>query len=234
MQNLTNIMKKPWILPACFLLVAALVNFVARFVGNADVAAMVKPSLLPLVALTTVSAIGSLEDKAIRRLLTAQLLGAAGDIFLIASGTVPFALGLGCFLAGHIFYFTVFGSISWKGIKPVQWIGILAVMALAVAGLLMGIGVEGTFLVPFALYGLALMFLIFCGLAGVLRNIGNKSTWAIITCGGVLFAFSDSLIAIQTFNGESTFLEFLVMVTYVVAQCLLAWGAVRLYRPARQ
>ena len=230
MQNLNLIMKKSWILPACFLLIAALVNFVARFIGAAPVAAMVKPALLPLVALTTVAAMGSMEDKAVRRLVTAQLLGAAGDIFLIASGTLPFAIGLGCFLAGHIFYFTVFGARSWKGLNPVQWVGIMAVMAAAVAGLLVGIGVKGAFLVPFAVYGLALMFLIWGGLAGVIRNIGNKGTWWIVTCGGVLFAFSDSLIAIQTFNGASTFLEFLVMVTYVAAQCLLAWGGVRLIK----
>ena len=104
MENLTPIMKKAWIIPACFLLVAALVNFVARYIGAAPVAAMVKPALLPLVALTTVAAVGGMEDKYIRRLVTAQLLGAAGDIFLIADGTIPFGLGLGCFLAGHIFF----------------------------------------------------------------------------------------------------------------------------------
>ena len=222
-------MKKPWILPACFLLVAALVNFVARFIGAAPVAAMVKPALLPLVALTTIAAVGSLEDKTIRRIVTAQLLGAAGDIFLIASGTLPFALGLGCFLAGHIFYLSVFGARSWKGMTLIQWCASLAVVALAVAGLLVGIGVKGAFLIPFAVYGSVLMLLIFSGFAGVIRKQPNPATWWIITCGAVLFAFSDSLIAIQTFHGASTFLEFLVMVTYVAAQCLLAWGGIRLH-----
>ena len=163
--------------------------------------------------------------------MTAQLLGAAGDIFLIANGTLPFALGLGCFLAGHIFYLSIFGR-SWKGMTMVQWVIASAVIALAVAGLLVGIGVKGTFLVPFAVYGTILMLLIFSGFAGVLRKLHNPATWWIITCGGVLFAFSDSLIAVQTFNGSSTFLEFLVMVTYIVAQCLLAWGGVRLYKQA--
>lgn len=230
MENLTTIMKKAWIIPACFLLVAALVNFVARYIGAAPVAAMVKPALLPLLALTTVAAVGGMENKYIRRLVIAQLLGAAGDIFLIADGTIPFGLGLGCFLAGHIFYFTVFGSRSWKGLKPGHWVLAIAVMALAVAGLLIGIGVKGAFLVPFAVYGMALMFLIFCGLAGVLRKLPNHCAWWIITFGGLLFAFSDSLIAIQTFNGHAVFLEFLVMVTYVAAQCLLAWGAVKLHK----
>jgi hypothetical protein len=49
-----------------------------------------------------------------------------------------------------------------------------------------------------------------------------------ITLGGILFTFSDSLIAVQTFHGDSVLLGFLVMVTYVAAQCLLAIGAVKL------
>ena len=222
-------MKKSWIIPACFLLVAALVNFIARFMGAAPVAAMVKPALLPLLALTTVAAAGGMEDRTIRLLVIAQLLGCAGDIFLISSEFIAFAIGLVCFLVGHIFYCINFGGRSWKGLKPLQWVLAIAVMIIAVAGLLLAIGVKGTFLVPFAVYGMMLMFLIWSGLAGVIRE-KNKATWAIITVGAVLFAFSDSLIAIQQFNGASTFLEFLVMVTYVAAQCLLAWGGIRLYK----
>lgn len=221
-------MKKPWIIPACFLLIAALVNFVARFVGNAAVAAMVKPALLPLIALTTVAAAGGMESKTVRLLVIAQLLGCAGDIFLISSDFIPFACGLGCFLAGHVFYCINFGGRSWKGLTFGKWAIAFAVMAAAVAGLLVVIGVKGTFLVPFAVYGFMLMMLIFSGLAGVIRGMKDPATWWILTVGGVLFAFSDSLIAIQTFNGGSTFKEFLVMVTYVVAQSLLAWGGVRL------
>ena len=222
------LMKKSWILPACFLLAASLVNFVARFMGNSEVAAMVKPALLPLIALTSVAAAGGMESKSIRLLVMAQLLGCAGDIFLISSNFIPFACGLGCFLAGHVFYCILFGGKSWKGLSAGRWAIAVAVMAAAVAGLLVGIGVKGTFLVPFAIYGFMLMMLIFSGFSGVLRGLKRPSTWWIITLGGVLFAFSDSLIAIQTFNGGTVFLEFLVMVTYVAAQCLLAWGAVRL------
>lgn len=224
---------RPWILPACFFAVAALVNLFARATGAAPVAAMVKPALLPLIALTSLAAVGSLGPHEMRLLLIAQLLGCAGDIFLIGEGTLPLACGLGCFLAGHIFYFLLFGSISWKGLRAVQWLGILAVMAVAVAGLLLGIGVKGVFLIPFAVYGLALMFLIFCGLAGLVRKTGSPRIWWPVFVGGVLFASSDSLIAVQMFHGATVLLEFLVMFTYLAAQCLLAWGAVRLIKADR-
>ena len=65
--------------------------------------------------------------------------------------------------------------------------------------------------------------------AGVIRE-KNKATWIILTVGAVLFALSDSLIAVQTFHGAKVILEFLVMVTYVAAQSLLAWGGVRLFK----
>ena len=219
---------RSWIVPACFFAVAALVNLVARALGNGPVAAMVKPALLPLIALTSVAAAGGLGSKTLRLLVIAQLLGCAGDIFLISSDFLPFACGLGCFLAGHVFYCINFGARSWKGLSLGQWALAVVVMALAVAGLLMGIGVTGTFLVPFAVYGFMLMLLIFSGLAGVLRGLKNPATWWILTIGGILFAFSDSLIAVQTFHGATVLLEFLVMLTYIAAQCLLAWGAVKL------
>ena len=222
-------MKKSWIIPAVALLVAALVNFVARWFGNAAVAAIVKPALLPLIALTTVAAAGGMESRTIRLLVIAQLLGAAGDILLIPDGFPTFACGLVCFLVGHIFYCINFGGRSWKGLKPAQWVLAVVVMVAATAGLLMAIGVEGTFLVPFAVYGMMLMLLIWSALAGVIRE-KNKATWIILTVGAVLFALSDSLIAVQTFHGAKVILEFLVMVTYVAAQCLLAWGGVRLFK----
>lgn len=222
-------MKKSWLIPAAALVIAALVNFVARYIGAAAVAAMVKPALLPLIALTTVAAAGGMDSKTIRLLVIAQLLGCAGDIFLISSEFAPFVIGLVCFLIGHIFYCINFGGRSWKGLKPGQWFIAIAVMAAATAGLLAAIGVSGAFLAPFAVYGMTLMFVVWSGFAGVLKE-KEKATWWILTSGAVLFAISDGLIAFQTFNGGSTFLEFLVMVTYIAAQSLLAWGGVRLFK----
>ena len=220
--------SRPWVIPACFFAAAALVNLIARAMGNAPVAAMVKPALLPLIALTSVAAAGSMGSRAIRLLVIAQLLGCAGDIFLIGNGTLPLACGLGCFLAGHIFYFLLFGSISWKGLRVVQWLFILGIKAVAVAALLVAIGVKGAFLVPFAVYGMALMFLISSGMAGILRSVGSPGIWWPVFLGALLFTLSDSLIAVQMFHGAGVLLEFLVMLTYLTAQCLLAWGAVKL------
>ena len=98
----------------------------------------------------------------------------------------------------------------------------------AATGLIIAIGVNGAMLVPMCVYGFALMLLIFSTLAGVFRF--RTCTWWILLVGALLFTFSDSLIAIGTFNGDFPGREFLVMLTYIAAQTLLAIGAVRLSR----
>ena len=80
------------------------------------------------------------------------------------------------------------------------------------------------------MYGFILMLLIFSALAGVLRMPrGSRRSWWILLIGALLFAFSDSCIAMGTF-GVMTFplRHFVVMITYLAAQSLLAVGGVRL------
>ena len=103
-------------------------------------------------------------------------------------------------------------------------------MAAAVFGLLKVIGVSGEMLIPMTVYGFALMLLVFSALAGVLRMPkGRRTTWWILLLGALLFTFSDSCIAMDIF-GVMTFAlrHFLVMITYLAAQSLLAVGGIRL------
>ena len=166
-------------------------------------------------------------------LVAGQLFGYAGDTMLLGKGFAFFAGGIGLFLIGHIFYISLFGGISWKGIKPVQWAIAVVCMLAATAGLILCIGVNGTMLVPMGVYGCTLMVLIFSGLSGVIRSksvsVGGHATWWIIFCGAVLFAYSDSLIAVRNFGTLSPFMSgFGVMFTYLIAQTLLAIGGIRL------
>ena len=103
-------------------------------------------------------------------------------------------------------------------------------MVAIVLGLVKVIGIEGPLFWPMLMYGFILMLLIFSALAGVLRMPrGSRTTWWILLGGALLFAFSDSCIAMGTF-GVMTFplRHFVVMITYLVAQSLLAVGGIRL------
>lgn len=227
--------KNLYYIPAAFFVVAALVNWTGRILNNFELASAVKPALLPLLAATVLAY--AVEHKLNRRMLgllvTAELFGCAGDIFLLSDAFLPFALGIAAFLTGHIFYMTLFGARSWKGMDWKGWLA-GAVGVLALVGVLMKVlHVQGAMLVPMAVYGMVLLSLGFCALCGVIRCKENRSTWWIILAGAFLFAFSDCIIAAQTF-GVVTFQlrEFVIMSTYVIAQTLLAWGAVRLAKQA--
>ena len=126
---------------------------------------------------------------------------------------------------------TLFGARSWKGLSWKGWLAGVVGVAVLVFLLVKVLKVEGALLVPMAVYGFVLLMLSFCALCGVIRCKEDRCTWWIILCGALLFAFSDSLIAAGTF-GVVTFelREFVIMLTYLIAQSLLAWGAVRLAR----
>ena len=218
-----------WIIPGLFFLLAATLNICGKYMGDETLAARVKPALLPLVALTTLAAAGTLEPKEMKLLILAQLLGCTGDVFLIFTGFLPFVGGMGAFLLGHVCYITLFGGKSWKGLGLKTWIPTLIVIGALVAGLISVLGVEGDLLVPMIIYGTVLMLLIFSGLAGVVREGG--CAWWLILCGAMLFTFSDSLIALETFSEEPMgWVAGTIMLTYLAAQALLATGAVKLIR----
>ena len=216
--------NKSWMIPAAFFVVAAIANLSGKIVSE-DLAQMAKPALLPLIALTTVVYAGGVKSRGLRLLLCAQLFGWLGDVLLMADGFGPFVGGMAAFLAGHLFYITLFGGKSWKGYGMKVWLPALAVMAAIVSGLVVTIGIKGALLGPMLVYGMVLMLLIFSGLAGVIRFGG---AWWWILCGALLFTFSDALIATGSF-GALPFegKDFVIMLTYIAAQVLLAVGALK-------
>lgn len=225
-------MKKTclWYLPGAFFLLCAVLNLIGCVVSP-TLKETVKPALLPLLALTTCACLAPRFEEADGRkvflLLAAQLFGFAGDTLLIHSGFPLFAGGMAAFLAGHVFYLCLFGGESWKGLKGWHWLFAGLVAGFIVAALVTAIGITGALLAPMSIYAMGLMLLIFSGLMGVIR-IGGL-TWWLILCGGILFTFSDAQIAMQTFDVLPFALRgFVIMLTYLAAQVLLAIGGIRL------
>lgn len=222
--------KNLYCIPVAFFAIACLLNWAGR-IWEPDLASAVKPALLPLLAASVLAYAVEhpLDRKMLGLLVAAQLFGFAGDTFLLSDAFPMFAGGIGAFLIGHIFYMTLFGARSWKGMSWKGWVcGIVGVLVLVFL-LIKVLKVEGALLAPMGIYGCVLLLLSFCALCGVIRCKEDRCSWWIILCGALLFAFSDSLIAAGTF-GVATFQlrEFVIMLTYLAAQSLLAWGAVRL------
>lgn len=216
----------PWIFGILFFVLCAF-NLYGKLSGFEPVARAVKPFLMPSLALTALFTL--LPTQAPRKSVILPLMGAlafgcAGDCFLLGEGLPMFGAGIACFLIGHIFYLRIF-SEAWKGLKTWQWIAAGAVMVAAVLALMKVIGVAGILFVPFLIYGLALMMQIFTGACGLGRIGGVR--WALSLTGAVLFTFSDSLIAAESFGVmDFPHRPFVIMLTYLAAQALLVSGVV--------
>ena len=221
-----------WYIPCAFFLVACVLNLIGCIQGP-TLSDTVKPALLPLLSATTLAFLLGRDVPDYRQvglLVTAQLLGCTGDVLLIPDGFGFFVAGIAAFLVGHLFYMCLFGGLSWNGLNVWQWAISVLAMAAIVLGLVKLIGIEGPLFWPMLVYGFILMLLVFSALAGVLRMPrGNRKTWWILLAGALLFSFSDACIAMGTF-GVMTFAlrHFVVMITYLAAQSLLAVGGIRL------
>lgn len=216
--------------PIFLFIVASVVNVAAWIWGQSALAALVKPALMPLLSLSTVGC--ALDYRVDRRLLgwlvAAQLFGFLGDTLLIREGFIFFASGIGAFLIGHIFYISLFGGRSWKGLTWKEWVISLPFMMGGVYGLVRLLKISGDLLVPMAVYGFMLMLLIFSTLCGLIR-FRHRGAWALVFLGALLFTFSDALIAAETFEVVSfPLLDATIMFTYLLAQSLLAIGGLRL------
>ena len=222
-------MKKQavWCIPCAFFIVACVLNLIGSVQGT-PLADTVKPALLPLLCATSLAYLlgRDIVDYAPAGLLVAaQLFGFMGDTLLLFAGFPSFAGGIAAFLIGHLFYMTLFGSQSWKGLSLWQWLVSLVVLAAAKA-----IGIQGELFWPMLMYGFILILLVFSAFAGVLRMPrGSRCTWWILLIGTLLFAVSDTCLALSIF-GKMTFSlrSFLIMLTYLAAQSLLAVGGIRL------
>ena len=226
-------MKKTWMIPAAFFAACCVLNL-AGCLTDGGLERIFKPALMPMLCATTLTWLLCKASQGVRiqakpaaLLITGQLFGFAGDVALMGKGFSFFALGVALFLTGHIFYISVFGGRSLKGIRPWQWLTGIAVALAATAGFAVALGINGVMLAPMGIYGFTLMMLIFSTFTGALRFGGL--TWWLLTAGAVLFTFSDALIAVRNFGSLSPFMNgFGVMSTYLAAQSLLAAGGLRL------
>lgn len=222
-------------IPALFFAIACLLNWTGRIWDIPGLANAVKPALMPLLAAAVLAyAINHrLDKRKLTLLICAELFGCVGDVCLLSDAFPLFAGGIGAFLVGHIFYVSLFGGESWKELSGKSWAAGVVVMGGLVFGLIKLLHVSGALLPPMAVYGSMLTLLMFSTFCGLVR-LRDKGTWGILFAGSVLFTFSDSLIAAGTFDAFHLPLhDFVIMFTYLVAQSLLAIGAMRLAKDRR-
>ena len=178
-----------------------------------------KPALMPLLAGYALAA----APRAPRLLAAGLLASTAGDVLLQIGGDTAFLAGMGGFAAAHVCYVTMFAKLgAFADRRRTLAVGAAYAAVWAVLITLLWPGL-GALQVPVAVYSLLL--------ASTAVASAGLGRWTGV--GGGLFLLSDTLIATRLAGwtplpGHDLW----VMATYVVAQYLLARGALRAAAPA--
>jgi uncharacterized membrane protein YhhN len=162
-------------------------------------------------------------------LITGLFCSLCGDIFLLFQQQNPalFVPGLVSFLLTHLLYIVYFLKIQplksgYIRRRPV-WIFLLLVYGAAMFWFLLPH--LGAMLVPVIVYTLVICCMLLAAINTRGRIPGPVNL--LFTAGAICFVISDSLLAIRLFYFAFPFSDFLVMITYCIAQYLIAVGSVR-------
>lgn len=185
-----------------------------------------KPLLIPsLVIYLFSSAAGS--RKLLFFALAALVLSWAGDCILLADRVIGgyFVYGLVAFLAAHILYVAHFLKLrKAAGIQSRPSIVFFVLVVLYAVGLLYSLRPHlGGMMYPVVIYG-AVISVMFASSLGAIPKGGARYANA-GAVGALLFLASDSLLAINRFAAPIDFAATLTMLTYGLAQFLIAEGA---------
>lgn len=163
--------------------------------------------------------------------LAALVLGLLGDIALLfadenrapddARPDLPFLIGLGSFLFGHIAYLVAF---SRHGLHPIQLLAgvlvVLGVSVLAVPRILRGARQQGG-------RELAVIVAGYAALLGAMTALGFGTAAVLTAVGAVFFLSSDLTLAWGRFVRPLPHGPVTVAVTYHLAQVLIVIGLIR-------
>lgn len=180
----------------------------------------------PVPALLLAAAVFVARPSPLRVPIVAGLLAsAAGDVLIQLPG--GFLRGLGAFLVAHLFYLSGF----WRARREAFW---LRAVPVAIFGLFMasrtaaglaeaGAAIRaGVLLYIFAICIMLWRAAALVGAPGVPREVGRLALG-----GAIVFAASDSLIAVHRFISPLPGSDTPIMLLYWIGQCGIAFAAIR-------
>ncbi|MGD8278049.1 MAG: lysoplasmalogenase [Gemmatimonadota bacterium] len=187
----------------------------AEYRGPRWVVYACKPLTTSLLLLLACSP-GAAGDRYALAIVTGLTLSLAGDVFLMLPRD-RFVAGLVSFLLAHVAYLIAFtAGVSFAG-APVVFVPYAAVGVVVLAILWRDLGrLRG----PVTLYVVVIMAM---ASQAVARALALQTTAAILAAAGAaLFVASDTILAFDRFRQRFRSARLLVLVTYVLAQWLIA------------
>ena len=200
--------------------VIAVADTIFLAAGNETVPSYIKPFLIPSLAVAALCALlPEHKGRLTYLLVTGMAFHTAGDILLEFSDRdfLYFALGLGSFFIGHIFYLCVLcHGLKLKGGKELLAFASPLVIAPFAAA---AFGMEFPMSAALTVYAMALLFITASGVVWAIRS--RSFAWR-IAAGGIIFIFSDILVAVKAFSDiDFPFRHAIVIATYLAAEWLL-------------
>lgn len=208
------------------LFIACLIaELLLTYTGNETMRYITKPLLMPVLCayfLTSVRNAAGFN----RSIIAALFFSWVGDILLMfdSKSSLFFILGLSSFLIAHIFYIFFFHAVRLaEAIKPKGFLLIPVVVYYAVLISILSPGL-GDMKLPVRVYGVVICFMLMLSLH--MFFIKNKKAGSLMAFGAFLFVISDSVLAVNKFYTSFSEAGILVMLTYGIAQLLIAEGAI--------
>lgn len=167
---------------------------------------------LSVLALTKVAGLKG------KLLFAALLLSAGGDIALALDEGQYFTIGLGFFLVAHIVYIVAF-SRDFKAQKSRIPIAVILVAYAVTIAIIMTDSLK-EMLIPVYVYMVVITLM---GIFAAFRGPKSK----LVLYGALSFIVSDSILAINEFMVSVPASDYLVMLTYYLAQFLIIYGFVK-------
>lgn len=167
---------------------------------------------LSVLALTKVAGLKG------KLLFAALLLSAGGDIALALGEGQYFIIGLGLFLVAHIVYIVAFSRDFKAQNSRIPIVVLLVAYAVAIAVVMTPSLKE--MMIPVYVYMLVITLM---GIFAAFRGPKSK----LVLYGAISFIVSDSILAINKFMVAVPASDYLVMITYYLAQLLIVYGFVK-------
>jgi uncharacterized membrane protein YhhN len=197
-------------------LLVCVIHLVALAAGATAVADFTKPVLMVLLFVAFLFSLPQVRGEVAVLGSLGILLSWIGDVTLSSPDGIGFLVGLGFFMLAHLAYVTLFlRGLRMRRLRPlaVVYAAWLVALIVVLAPHL------GSLLVPVVVYGIVLCTM------GALALHCNR--W--IAVGGAFFVISDSLLGLHNFlpGFELWQTDLLIMLSYLAAQGLIAFGVLR-------
>lgn len=209
----------------CFIAASIVIPVLAEY--NSPLYVFVKPLLMPLLILALASFKTTIPGKTI--IITGLFFAWAGDALLLFEKKDAFFFtgGLVSFLITHtcyIIYLLKIRSTNRSLVRDQPWVASL-VAAYGVSLVMFLSPHLGDMKIPVMLYAAVICTMVICSLH--VFNKVNKAAAVFFVAGALLFAASDSLLAVNKFYKPFSYAGPLIIATYCAAQFLIVMAVMK-------